>query len=62
MLLYILLLVALVAQLFERLTCDWKVSGSNKGLEELCLTISIVSAPNADLSETFVNRLTMKAC
>ena len=36
---------ALVAQSVERWTCDWKVAGSNPGLEGLCGTISIFSAP-----------------
>ena len=36
-----------VAQSVERWICDWKVSGSNPGLEGPCGTISIVSAPYA---------------
>ena len=36
-----------VAQSVERWTCDWKVAGSNLGLEGPCGTISICSAPYA---------------
>ena len=34
-----------VAQSVERWTCDWKVAGSNPGLEGPCGAISIFSAP-----------------
>ena len=37
-----------VAQSVERWTCDWKVAGSNPGLEGPCETISIFSAPCAN--------------
>ena len=33
-----------VAQTVERWTCDWKVAGSNPGLEGPCGAISILSA------------------
>ena len=36
-----------IAQSVEHLTCDWKVSGSDLGLEGPCGTISIFSAPCA---------------
>ena len=35
-----------VAQSVERWTCDWKVAGSNPGLEGPCGIISIFSAPS----------------
>ena len=38
---------ALVVQSVERWTCDWKVAGSNPGLEGPCGTISIFSYPCA---------------
>ena len=36
-----------VAQWVERWACDWKVAGSNPGLEGPCGTIYIFSAPYA---------------